>query len=169
VLEVQCFLLIVWSSDGRAVAERFLLSAGVNARAMASEKKPLILVADDFGLAREVYVRLVSYAGFRAAEASNGPEAIEKALSLRPQMIIMDLGMPGMDGWEVIRKLKGDTRTKDCRIVVVTGAAYVEGARKAKEAGCDAYLIKPCLPETLLGVVHRLLTKTESKSPRPRS
>jgi CheY-like chemotaxis protein len=122
-----------------------------------AKKQPLILVVDDFPAAREMYGRFLSYSGFRVEEASGGPEAVEKGIALKPALVVMDLAMPGMDGWEAIRRLKADPATHDVRIVVVTGAAYGGGARKAKEAGCDAYLVKPCLPETLLGVVRRLL------------
>lgn len=128
-------------------------------------KQPLILVVDDFAAAREMYGRFFSTSGFRVEEATSGAEAIEKSVALQPELITVDLSMPGMDGLETIRRLKSDARTKDSRIVVVTGAAYADGARKAQEAGCDAYLVKPCLPETLLGVVRGLLGKPGNPAP----
>jgi CheY-like chemotaxis protein len=123
----------------------------------SKKEAALILVVEDFGAAREVYVHLLASSGLRVVEASNGPEAIAKGLALRPDLILMDLAMPGMDGLEVMRRLKADDRTKASPIVVITGASYADGARKAKAAGCDAYLIKPCAPEVLLRVVHDLL------------
>ena len=117
----------------------------------------LILVVDDYDVAREMYCGFLRSGGFRVESAATGPEAVEKAIELRPDLVLMDLSMPGMDGLEAIRHLKGNPRTAGGHIVVVTGAAYVDGARKAKEAGADAYIVKPCLPETLLAVVRSLL------------
>jgi CheY-like chemotaxis protein len=125
-------------------------------------KPPLVLVADDFGAAREVYVRVFQAAGYRVEEASTGLEAVEKSLALQPALVVMDLVMPGMDGWEVIRRLKADARTNNRPIVVITGAPHADGARRAKDAGCDAYIVKPVLPETLLGVVRELLSRRAS-------
>jgi CheY-like chemotaxis protein len=120
---------------------------------------PLILVVDDYGDAREVYVRVFQSAGYRVAEAANGEEAVEKGLSLRPELVLMDLIMPGMDGWEVIHRLKANERTKECPIVVITGAPHGADTRRAHDAGCDAYLVKPVLPEALLRVVRDLLSR----------
>lgn len=132
------------------------------ARRASTLRKPLILVVDDYGDARELYARVLSHSGFRVAEAASGPESIEKGFALRPDLILMDVAMPGMDGWEAIRQLKADARTQQSPIVVITGAAYSDGARKTKQAGCDAYLVKPCLPETLIEVVRRLLGQRPS-------
>lgn len=121
------------------------------------KKAPHVLVVDDFGSAREIYARVLSSSGFLVSEATSGAEALEKGAMQKPDLIVMDLSMPGMDGLETIRRLRSTPNTSSTRIVVVTGAAYAEGSRKAKEAGCDAYLVKPCLPETLLGVVRGLL------------
>jgi CheY-like chemotaxis protein len=120
---------------------------------------PLILVVDDYGDARGVYVRVFQSAGYRVVEAANGEEAVEKGLSLRPELVLMDLIMPGMGGWEVIRRLKADERTRERPIVVITGAPHGDGARRAHQAGCDAYLVKPVLPEALLRVVRDLLSR----------
>jgi two-component system cell cycle response regulator DivK len=126
-------------------------------RKRSAAKASLVLVVDDFAAARHMYGHFLTSSGYRVEEAQGGPEAIEKGLALRPDLILMDLAMPGMDGWEAIHRLKSHERTKDSLIVVVTGMAHAGGAKKAKAAGCDAYLLKPCLPETLLGVVRSLL------------
>ena len=121
------------------------------------EKAHQVLVVDDFGSAREIYARVLSSSGFLVSEATNGVEALEKGAAQKPDLIVMDLAMPGMDGLEAIRRFRSHPNTSGSRIVVVTGAAYADGLRKAKAAGCDAYLVKPCLPEALLGVVRGLL------------
>ena len=128
-------------------------------RKRTATKSSLVLVVDDFAAARHMYGHFLASSGYRVEEAQGGPEAIEKCLALRPDLILMDLAMPGMDGWEAIRRIKSNDRTKGCMVVIVTGMAHAGGAKKAKEAGCDAYLLKPCLPETLLGVVRGLLGK----------
>jgi two-component system cell cycle response regulator DivK len=122
----------------------------------------LILVVDDYPDAREMYTRFLTLSGFQAEQAASGAEALEKSLVVQPDMIILDVAMPGMDGWEVIRRLKADARTRSTLVVVVTGAAYGTGLKKAKEAGCDAYLVKPCLPDKLLGIVRSLLSQRRS-------
>jgi CheY-like chemotaxis protein len=93
--------------------------------------------------------------GYRVELASTGKEALEKSLMPDCRLVVLDLGMPGIDGWEAIRWLRDDARTRGIRIVVVT--AITVGGLRAKPAGCDAFLVKPCLPATLLEVVRGLL------------
>jgi two-component system, cell cycle response regulator DivK len=118
---------------------------------------PLVLVVDDFLDAREMYAEYFLFSGFRVAEAANGAEALAKAIELSPQVILMDLSMPGMDGWEATRRLKSDTRTKDIPVIALTGHALTGFQESAKLAGCDAFVTKPCLPDTLVAEVRRLL------------
>jgi CheY-like chemotaxis protein len=118
---------------------------------------PLVLVVDDFLDAREMYAEYFVFSGFRVAEAANGTEALAKAIELVPQVILMDLSMPGMDGWEATRRLKADSRTKDIPVIALTGHALTGFQESAKLAGCDAFVTKPCLPDTLVAEVRRLL------------
>jgi two-component system, cell cycle response regulator DivK len=122
-----------------------------------STDSPLVLVVDDFVDAREMYAEYFAFSGFRVIEASNGTEAIQKALELAPQVILMDLSMPGMDGWEATRLLKGDERTKHIPVIALTGHALNGFLESAKLAGCDAFVTKPCLPDTLVEEVRRVL------------
>jgi two-component system, cell cycle response regulator DivK len=118
---------------------------------------PLVLVVDDFLDAREMYAEYFMFSGFRVAEAANGTEALQKAIQLAPQVILMDLSMPGMDGWEATRRLKADSRTKDIPVIALTGHALTGFQESARMAGCDAFVTKPCLPDTLVAEVRRLL------------
>ena len=118
---------------------------------------PLVLVVDDFLDAREMYAEYFVFCGFRVAEATNGEEAVRKALELTPQVILMDLSMPGMDGWEATRRLKADQRTKDIPVIALTGHALTGFSESAKLAGCDAFVTKPCLPDALVEEVRRVL------------
>ena len=88
---------------------------------MTTEHGPLILVVDDYQDAREMYAEYLQYSGFRVAEAKNGNEAVAQARSLKPDLILMDLSLPGMDGWEATRVLKADEATKKIPIVALTG------------------------------------------------
>jgi two-component system cell cycle response regulator DivK len=126
---------------------------------MATEAKdqPLVLVVEDYQDAREMYSEYLRYAGFRVAEASNGFEAIEQASTLVPDIILMDLALPRMDGWEATRRLKEDERTRHIPIVALTGHALSGHAESASKAGCDAFVTKPCLPDALVAEITKML------------
>jgi CheY-like chemotaxis protein len=118
---------------------------------------PLILVVDDYQDAREMYAEYLQFSGFRVAEARNGNEAVEQAFALGPNLILMDLSLPGMDGWEATRRLKADDRTRHIPIVALTGHALAGASDGAKKAGCDSFVTKPCLPDDLVVEVRRML------------
>ena len=124
---------------------------------MTDQNAPLILVVDDYQDAREMYAEYLQYSGFRVAEARNGNEAVEQAFALRPDLILMDLSLPGKDGWEATRELKADERTRHIPIVALTGHALAGASDGAKKAGCDSFVTKPCLPDDLVVEVRRML------------
>jgi len=123
-----------------------------------SDTAPLILVVDDYQDAREMYAEYLQFSGFRVAEARNGNEALEQAFALKPDLILMDLSLPGMDGWEATRVLKADERTKSIPVVALTGHALAGASEGAKKAGCDSFVTKPCLPDDLVVEVRRMLS-----------
>jgi two-component system cell cycle response regulator DivK len=123
----------------------------------AAADAPLVLVVDDYSDAREMYCEYLQFSGFRVAEARNGLEALEKAFELVPDLILMDLSLPTMDGWEATRRLKADARTKLIPVVALTGHALAGYSDGAKKAGCDAFVAKPCLPDELVAEVRRML------------
>ena len=137
------------------------MASASKSRKRPEAASPMVLVVDELDAARQMYGHFLGSSGYRVEKAA-GSEIIEKSLALRPDLILMDLAMPGMDGWEAIRRLKSHERTKDSVIIVVTGKAHAGSAKKAKDAGCDAYLLKPCLPETLLSIVRGLLGRRRS-------
>ena len=122
-----------------------------------AQLKPLILVVDDYQDAREMYAEYLEFSGFRVAEAKNGEEALDKAFSLTPDVILMDLSLPVMDGWEATRRLKADERTRHIPVVALTGHTLTGHSNGAKEAGCDAFVTKPCLPDALVQEVKKQL------------
>jgi len=117
----------------------------------------MILVVDDFDDNRQMYAEYLKYCGFRVAEAADGAEAVTTALAIIPDVVVMDLSLPVLDGWEATRRLKSDPRTRHIPVVALTGHALEGHSQGAREAGCDAFLAKPCLPEKLLETVERLL------------
>ena len=119
--------------------------------------QPLVLVVEDYQDAREMYAAYLQFSGFEVAEAGNGVEAIEKTRELLPDIVLMDLALPRMDGWEATRRLKNDERTRHIPIVALTGHALAGHAEGAREAGCDAFVTKPCLPDALVAEIRRLL------------
>ena len=124
---------------------------------MTDPNAPLILVVDDYQDAREMYAEYLQFSGFRVAEARHGNEAVEQAFALKPDLILMDLSLPGMDGWEATRRLKADDSTRHIPIVALTGHALAGASEGAKRAGCDSFVTKPCLPDDLVVEVRRML------------
>ncbi|CAN5476460.1 response regulator [soil metagenome] len=122
-----------------------------------SSRSPLVLIVEDYQDAREMYAAYLQFSGYRVAEATNGLEALEQARRLRPDIILMDLALPKMDGWEATRRLKADEHTRSIPVVALTGHALAGHAEGAREAGCDAFVTKPCLPDDLIAEIKRIL------------
>jgi len=120
-------------------------------------EKPRVLVVDDYPDAREMYSEYLEYCGFAVTQAANGMEALQHALDTQPDIILMDLSLPVMDGWEATRRLKADKRTAQIPVVALTGHALAGISEGAKKAGCDAFVTKPCLPEDLVKEIRRVL------------
>jgi two-component system, cell cycle response regulator DivK len=133
---------------------------------MDTSVKPLVLVVEDYQDAREMYAAYLQFSGYRVAEATNGVEAIEQAQQLMPDIILMDLALPKMDGWEATRRLKSDERTRNIPIVALTGHALAGHAEGAREAGCDSFVTKPCLPDALVAEIKRMLGASSTPGPR---
>jgi two-component system cell cycle response regulator DivK len=106
-------------------------------------KKPSILVVDDSQDAREMLTEYLSFGGFEVAVAQDGKKAIDIAHRIRPDLILMDLSMPVLDGWEATRQLKADPHTKHIMIIAVTAHAFHHEQESARAAGCDAVIAKP--------------------------
>ncbi len=135
---------------------------------MGDSQKPLVLVVEDYQDAREMYTAYLQFSGYRVAEASNGLEAIEKTRALMPDIILMDLALPKIDGWEATRQLKADDRTKHIPIVALTGHALQGHSDQARQAGCDSFVTKPCLPDALVAEIQRMLSAGKSDGDSPR-
>ena len=111
---------------------------------------PLILVVEDFDDAREMYRDYLEFAGFRVETARDGREGIEKARAFQPDLILMDLSLPGIDGWEATRLLKAAPETRQIIIIALSAHALATEGDRARAAGCDGFIAKPCLPPDLV-------------------
>jgi two-component system, cell cycle response regulator DivK len=120
---------------------------------------PPIVVVDDDGDAREMLSEYLAFCGFVVHQAQDGCEAIEVAARVRPAVMLMDLMMPRMDGWEATRRLKTDARTRGVAIVAVSACTHPGDQERARRVGCDEFICKPVDLEYLAGLVNRLLAR----------
>lgn len=127
------------------------------------EEKRRVLVVDDFDDAREMYAEYLEFAGFQVDTASNGAEAVAKAQAGTPDIILMDLSLPVMDGWEATRRIKQDARTRDIPVMALSGHVFAGNAEQAKEAGADDFVAKPCLPQDLESKIRNMLKPSKVK------
>jgi two-component system cell cycle response regulator DivK len=116
-----------------------------------------ILVVEDDADNRRIVVKVLTLEGHETLEAGDGHEAIEIARTSHPDLIVMDLALPRLDGWETCRQLKADARTADIPIIALTAFAQRGDEERARRAGCDGYLSKPCRPQTIRETVRRVL------------
>ena len=128
------------------------------------DQRPRVLIVDDYPDAREMYSEYLQYSGFDVVEAQNGQEALQRAVDEQPDIILMDLSLPVMDGWEATRRLKADKRTAHIPVVALTGHALAGISEGARKAGCDAFVTKPCLPEDLVKEIRKVLDDLASAS-----
>ena len=111
------------------------------------------LVVDDYDDAREMYSEFLAFKGFEVVQAQNGLHALALAESLLPDLIVLDLALPDIDGIEVTRRLKKSPATAAIPIVMLTANAQSRMLEEAQRAGCAAVLVKPCTPDELLEIV----------------
>ena len=131
-------------------------------------ERPRVLLVDDYPDAREMYTEYLEFSGYEVIGAGNGLEALQRAVDASPDIILMDLSLPVMDGWEATRRLKADQRTASIPVVALTGHALAGISEGAKKAGCDAFVTKPCLPEDLVREIKKILDAPSQTSKKPR-
>ena len=127
-------------------------------------RNTLMLVDDDTS-ARNGYEAYLSAKGFHVHVFGGGADALACAASLRPDLVVLDLGLPDVDGWEVARQLKRDAHTKDIPIIAFSGRSMKHEQMSALRAGCDLHLTKPCPPAQLLGAIDKLLAAKSQDQP----
>ena len=126
--------------------------------------RPLVLVADDDPDILLLITVTLERDGYDVVTAKDGPSALEAAAERVPHLVVLDLMMPGLDGYEVTRRLRREQATKDVPIVIVTAAAEEHQADRALEAGADAYMKKPFSPRELLTRTAALILERRPRS-----
>ena len=124
-----------------------------------SKERAFILLADDDELNLDLLSRKLKSNGYDTITATNGKEAISLAVSTKPDLILMDMSLPALDGWEATRQLKADNSTKNIPVISLTAHAMPEDRAKALAAGCDEYETKPIVFENLFAKMEMLLKK----------
>lgn len=119
--------------------------------------KPVILIVDDDEDNRDVFAQFLIHRGCRVELARDGFEALNRVGSLMPDLVVLDLSMPGLDGWEVARRLKAEPATCTIPLLAVSGHALADFKLRARAAGVDGYLTKPVLPQQLVQEANRTL------------
>ena len=132
----------------------------------SAERRPrtrgagLVLIVDDSEDTRRIYSEYLNFRGFWTVTAPDGEVSIPMAHNLKPDVIVMDLAMPRLDGVGAIRRLKQSPSTSRIPVILLTGHAMRAIQQGAMEAGAEVFLTKPCLPEDLEDNVRRVIGKT---------
>jgi two-component system cell cycle response regulator DivK len=130
---------------------------GTRKTAIRPSIAPLVLIVDDSDDVRDLYTEAFVHSGLRVTTAIDGDHALLKAASIVPDLVVMDLAMPVLDGWDATRFLKSHPKTRHIPVVVLTGLATPDALKRAHEAGANAVLTKPCSPDALIAVVQTWL------------
>ena len=124
----------------------------------SGDSGPTVLLVEDDQDGRRMYADWLIGASFRVSQAHNGLQALERAVDSLPDVVVTDLNIPGIDGFELTRRLKNDPRTRAVPILAVTGyAAFQADPGRAIRAGCATVLEKPCSPEHLETAIRTLI------------
>ena len=121
-------------------------------------ERPLVLLVEDQAELRRLYAEQLTLSGFDVIEAENGADAIAHTTERGPDVVLMDLSLPGIDGWEATRRLKHDQRTAHIPVVALTAHDGAGELERATRAGCDWFVPKPCPPDALIVEVRRVLS-----------
>jgi len=131
----------------------------------ALSERPLVLLVEDDRDGRLLFATWLDDAGFRVEMAHNGRQALDRAFEIRPDAIVTDLHIPGIDGYELTRRLKNDPRTRAIPVLAVTGyAPYTRDPSRADRAGCDAILAKPCEAADLVSTLRDLIAEARRQT-----
>lgn len=116
-----------------------------------------VLIVEDNEDNRIVYSTILQHRGFTVLEATDGEEGIRVARAEHPDLILMDISVPVIDGWKATRILKSDEHTASIPVIALTAHAQAEGRENARNIGCDGYLAKPCEPRKVVAEVEKLI------------
>ncbi len=131
-----------------------------------TQRRYKILAADDDAALLSMLADTLTTGGYAVATAPDGHQAIDVALREQPDLVILDMSMPGLDGLEVVKRLRSDERTRDTIIVLLTAIRAAKAAEESFESGADDYLVKPFTVSHLLARIQTWLLRREDHSPR---
>lgn len=124
---------------------------------MDGATKKTVLLVEDNEDNLVVYRTILDHVGYNVLEARDGEEGVRRARQEHPDLILMDISIPKIDGWEATRRLKADQATRDIPIIALTAHALEEDRERALAAGCDGYLAKPVEPRRVVEEVQRFV------------
>lgn len=133
----------------------------------ASARRPCILVVDDYPDTLDVWTLSLCAAGFDVVTAPDGLEAIATALTLLPDLVVLDLELPGRSGYEVAALLRQTPTTRHIPLIAATGFSHEAQLDRARRAGFDVIMIKPCDPFDLIAHIERLIADAASRQRAP--
>ena len=122
---------------------------------------PLVLIVDDFEDGRKIYAEYLSFRNYRVETAEDGAEALAKTVALLPSVVLMDIGLPVLDGLAATQRIKADARTRHIPVIALTAHAMREAQAEAIAAGCSAVVTKPCMPREVESAIRRQLPPAE--------
>ena len=123
-------------------------------------RAPCVLVVDDHEDTRLLYVEYLRFQGFRASAAEDGRAALRQAREERPDIVVMDLKMPDMDGFTLLEAFKRDIELQKVPVVILSGDVAGDARRRAAKIGSAEFVAKPCLPNELLAIVRRMIASS---------
>jgi DNA-binding response OmpR family regulator len=135
----------------------------MNGRDASRAVPPLVLLVDDNRDTREMYALVLSWSGFRVEQAGDGRRALEQATRLRPDVVVTDLVLPGLDGLQLCQQLKESRTTSEVPVVIVTGHSDPATLAGALNLGVARVLLKPCLPEQLAKEINLVLGRSPER------
>lgn len=118
-----------------------------------------VLLVDDYPDALEIWGLYLRSLGYEVATAADGLEAVERARRLKPDLIVLDLELPGISGFEVARRIRRSPETRDIPLIAATGYSHLTQLKQARDAGVDSIMVKPCEPAAIADEVGRLLAR----------
>jgi CheY-like chemotaxis protein len=138
---------------------------GVVLRGDVHRESPVVLLVDDHEDSAAMYAIGLLAMGFQPVTAETAEDGFERACHIQPDVVVADVSLSGASGLELTRRLRNDRRTRDAGIIVLTGHAYDSMKDQARAAGCDRFLIKPCLPDVLAFEIRDVLTNRQAMPP----
>ena len=126
---------------------------------------PRCLIVDDNRDSREGSAEYLEAFGFEVEQAAGGEAALASLRRRVPDVALVDLQMPGVDGWELVRLMRGDPALRDVPVIAISACVFPTDRARAREAGCDLFLTKPCLPGQMLRAVRRVLRHGRRRQP----